>query len=228
VRELARALDMHHTTTHRLLKGLADEGWLKFDPETQRYKVGVELHRIGLKLASRLDIAAVARPYMQQLSRLTRESVYLCLFAEDRLELITVASEESEYPLRYVPELYRYLPLHQGTTGRSILAFLPDEMIQQVIDRGLPASVNSSASDVERLWELLRETRSQGYARSFGERVPESAALGAPIRDANGLVKASLVLVMPKTRWDPLREREWSLAVKDAAGGVSRGLGGIP
>lgn len=43
---------------YRLLKGLADEGWLTYDPQTQRYQVDVEPHRIGLKLASRLDIAA--------------------------------------------------------------------------------------------------------------------------------------------------------------------------
>lgn len=229
VRELSRAVNLHHTTTHRLLKGLAAVGWLQFDLQTQRYSIGLELYRIGLKLASHLDIAAVARPHMKALAQLSRESVYLCLYVEERHELVIVEAVESDYPLRYVPELYRYLPLHAGATGRSILAFLPDEAVREVIGQTeLKAATPNTTTDPDRLWDLLTQTREQGYARSFGERVPESAALGAPFRDASGKVRGSVVMVMPKFRWDQTQESSWAKGVIAAADAISRALGSSP
>lgn len=226
VRELARTLGMHHTTTHRLLKGLAAEGWLQFDPQVQRYTIGVELYRLGLKLTSRLDIASIARPHMQQLARAVRENVYLCLYAEERQELMMVAVEESENPLRYIPELYRYLPLHTGATGRSILSFLPEPTIDEVLQKSrLTPITEQTITDPNRLRAMMERTRAQGYAVSYGERLPESVALGAPIRDASGRVKGSIAVIMPKYRWDPARESEWAALVMAAANGTSRALG---
>src|ERR1700759_885126 len=44
VRELAEKLDMPSSTAHRLLRNLALEGYLRFDQDTRKYSVGLEMY----------------------------------------------------------------------------------------------------------------------------------------------------------------------------------------
>ena len=94
--------------------------------------------------------------------------------------------------LRYIG---RELPPHSNALGKAILAFLPEQDILAIIRKqGLaritPKTITSEAQFLAEL-ELVRK---RGYATSLEEQYSGICALGAPIFDVGGVVRAALSL----------------------------------
>ena len=54
VSEISRALALHTSTVHRILKALVSEGYLSQNPETDRYRLGRESWLLGLAVLALL------------------------------------------------------------------------------------------------------------------------------------------------------------------------------
>ena len=72
---------------------------------------------------------------------------------------------------------------------------------------------------------LLRSVRRDGFAVARDETVTGTAAVSAPIRDAEGRVTAAITLLAPSSRLTRRRLLEHAPAVCDAAIEVSEALG---
>src|SRR3546814_4202920 len=70
----------------------------------------------------------------------------------------------------------------------AILAFLPDDEIEQILRRegASPASGEKPPSLRARMAEL-REVRERGYAISEGQKLPGARGVAAPVFDAKGV-----------------------------------------
>src|ERR1700761_810600 len=91
VRELAEKLELPSSTAHRLLRNLALEGYLRFDQDTRKYSVGLEMYRIGAVLDERLRIRDIARERMSQLSHALGQPVWLALYDDSNSSMVVVA-----------------------------------------------------------------------------------------------------------------------------------------
>src|SRR3546814_16357197 len=90
--------------------------------------------------------------------------------------------------LTYQNDLHRPLSLYWGASGKAILAFLPDDEIEQILRRegASPASGEKPPSLRARMAEL-REVRARGYAISEGQKLPGARGVAAPVFDAKGV-----------------------------------------
>src|SRR5690625_7639265 len=75
--------------------------------------------------------------------------------------------------------------IHEGATGRAILAFQPPK-IQEEILKNLPID------ESEKLKDKLSEVEKQGYAVSYEEINDNVTAISATVYDANGRVCGAL------------------------------------
>src|SRR5688500_13624007 len=64
ITDLAADLGLAVSTVHRLLQLLRAEGLISFNPDSQRYDAGPELHRIASLLAARYGLADFAQPIL--------------------------------------------------------------------------------------------------------------------------------------------------------------------
>lgn len=71
VTEIGKALDMPVQSAHRLLSSLAEHGFVTQNPKTKRYKLGLSIMKYGFLMWDSLMLRTVARPFMEELSRLT-------------------------------------------------------------------------------------------------------------------------------------------------------------
>src|SRR5262245_10281838 len=79
VSELARELGMSKNMVHRALASLLDEGYVIRDASGLKYRLGPRLLALPAGGQSEADIVTLARPALDQLHRLTGESVYLSI-----------------------------------------------------------------------------------------------------------------------------------------------------
>ena len=227
IREIAGALDLPPSTIYRVLVSLERLGLVETD-DSSRYRLGMSFFRLAWRATARLPVHRAALAPMRELVAVTNETALLGLLDATRLEMMYVAQVESRQALRYVVDMYEWLPLHAGVGGLGILAFLDERSWQKVIDRGLTAFTDRTITDPGRLLDQLRQIRSQGYVIFHGGRISGAVGVAAPVYGAMGEVIADIVLTVPESRWDGHDEAELSQHLIACSGRITEQLGGHP
>lgn len=226
-RESARLLGISPSSAHRLLRTLADLGLLEKNETTGGFGPGLELYRLTATLLARSNLGQAARQPMQTLAMQSGEAVFLCLRSHDRRILLDAATGPRQ--LQYLLRLGEELPLHVGSSGLAILAWLPQEEAARILEGDLPAHSDKTITDPAQLRHLLREIRAQGFAVSFGHHIEDGVGVSAPIFNAHAEVLGSLLLTIPEARLDQHEPLDiLGMQVREAADVISLHLGGRP
>ena len=227
VRELAAHTDLPRSAVHRILHEMARLELLAEAEGPGRFRVGPSLARLSVLLAERLDIRSVARPFMETAAADLDETLVLALYSPGAHQFWAVDAVESTHPIRYIwGPLRQWSELHTGSSGKGILAFLPDAERDAILD-ALPDPVPGAPAAAHRdvLRAELDEARARGHVISHGERFPGAVGVSAPIRDAAGRVVGDLVFGWPDNRTSPEKETRAGALVVRATSGVSAALG---
>lgn len=220
VSELARRLGLSTSTTHRLLATLAAERFVERSPGG--YRLGLALHDLGA-VATDLDLHEAALPVMATLRHTTGETVQLAVL--DGLESVYVDRLESPHTVRIFSRVGTRLPATATSTGKALLAALPAAELDARLAGWVPRRYTPhTIVDVHVLRERLAETAARGWSENREEGRVGVVSVGAPVRDATGVV-AALSVAAPTDRAGPAALRRIRAAVVDAAAVTSRRLG---
>lgn len=200
VSEISKQLGYSQSKTYRLVKTLTQHGFLQENGKSAKYHLGLNTFRLGLLYQGQLDISRVARPYMKELSRLTKETVLLT--AVNGAKGIVLNRVESDEPIRY--SLFQpgaSIPLHCGASSKILMAYLPEEDWDYIINReGLKRYTPHTITNANILKKHLKEIRKKGYAFSDQEVDREVRAIAAPILNGFGELVAGLSVAGPAYR----------------------------
>jgi len=197
--ELAGDSGIDKSTAARLLAFLAERELVVRDPATRRYAPGPALLALGAAALQRSDLRAGARPYLERLRAATGETVTLHVRVADAF--VCIDGLEGTSPIRRAVPLGESIPLHVGSTGKAILAFLPPDEIERLLEAAAAAG-----ADVPTLRSEIAAVRIQRFRAAVGDRVPEVGAIAAPLFD--GATPYGAVSISgPAGRWDLHRMR---------------------
>lgn len=198
--EVSRQTGLNKATTYRILLSLEKKGFVTRDRVSGRYSLGSSLlSLVAGALYRHQDLVQVAYPVMQRLWRLTNETI--TLYVRHGTSRICVAEIPSPQPLKYTVGVGVTVPLHAGAPGKLLLAYLPQEERQKVLDgiqlEALTARTITSRVELEK---ELENILARGWATSFGERIEGVSCLSVPVRDGQGEVVACLSILGPYSR----------------------------
>jgi len=225
VAEISKRLGYSQSKTYRLVRTLIQYGFLREDGGRSRYSLGLNVLRLGLLAQRGFDISSIARPFMEDLSRLTKETVLLT--AVNGAKGVVLERVESEEPIRL--SLFQpgaSLPLHGGASSKVLMAYLPEEQWDCVIGReGLKRFTTGTITRVKRLKADLREIRRKGYAFSDAEVDQHVRAVAAPILSGWGELIAGLSIAGPVFRIPKKNVPQLSKLVIEYANKISLEMG---
>lgn len=224
VTEIGKALDMPVQSVHRLLSSLGEHGFVTQNAKTKRYKLGLTIMKYGFLMWDSLMLRTVARPIMEELSRKTRETVYLSV--RENAEGVYVDSIDSPQILKISEPIGLRLPLFVGASNRVILAFLNPTLQKTLLDSfrwdEVPSLKPLARDYIE---QELADIRGRGYAITTGEATEGTTGIGAPIFSYENTVIGSLNIAGPSFRFrDDVLEKHVNL-VKKHADAISEELG---
>lgn len=197
--ELSERLGLHKSTTHRLLGVLEQYRFVEKSSSTGRYRLGLKLFELGSNAIAHLDWRERARRYLQRLAFETGETAHLCIL--DDGEVLYLEKVEAPRTVRVPSIVGRRYPAHCGGAGKTLLAFLSDEEIDDVIKRrGLKTYTRNTLATPAQLKEGLRVVREQGYAIDNEEFEEGLECIGAPIKNYSGKVVAAISIAGPAFR----------------------------
>jgi len=91
-----------------------------------QWELGWELFRLASIVQTRQPFRAAAST-LRELSRRTGETSLLAVYDPARHRRMFAAAAVSEQSVRFVPDLYSWLPMHAGASALAILAFRPEK-----------------------------------------------------------------------------------------------------
>ncbi|HUZ39517.1 MAG TPA: IclR family transcriptional regulator [Streptosporangiaceae bacterium] len=195
VADIARALSVHKSTASRLAAALERTGFLT--RVGRRYRLGVEIIRLGTLALRSFDLVATMQPAMEKLSQRTGETVNLAV--PDGADVLNVAEVPSTYILSSSGGwIGRRTRPHAVANGKVLLAYgaigLPS-----VLERYTPRTVTS----LDALAAELAVVRRDGYATAVAELEEGLVAVAAPVFDPAGTCVAALSITGPEYRMLP-------------------------
>jgi IclR family transcriptional regulator, acetate operon repressor len=193
---IAGEAQLTKTKAYRILRGLQDHGFVDHVGRSG-YRIGSRAVALASLIGPRPALLRLARPVLAKLAAEASETVTLHLRSGAHRVLV-LGAEPAGNPLRRVPTIGERSPLTAGCSGRSILAFLPEEEAGDIIRAHAPAAVR------RRLPAQLARIRVQSYALSFSDNHVEMNGIAAPLLDPNdgtalgSIAIAGLVERLPK------------------------------
>jgi DNA-binding IclR family transcriptional regulator len=211
--DVVRDTGLSRPTTHRLIQGLEDHGFL-IHVGGFGYVLGTRFLGLAATAMRELPLRELAHPVLERLARTTGESAQLYVRDGDRRVCVDAAESASE--LRTIVEIGVSLPLIKGSAGKVLLAWLDDHLRARLLE---------PADDPEGLDRQLHTVRRRGWAESVAEREPGVASVSAPVFGPDGSVLAAASVSGPASRLGNLRSRRYAPAVVDAAREIESALG---
>jgi IclR family transcriptional regulator, KDG regulon repressor len=226
VSEIAQAVDLHKATTHRIMTTLLNFGYLERADDGQKYRLGIKLTELGLKVVRRMDLRREAHPFMKQLVQEWDETCDLSIFDSNNVFYVEVL--RGGRALTIAAAVGQRLPAHCTASGKLFLAHLSPAELEVILSKPLVSFTEKTITSPDGLRKQLETIRSQGYAMDYEEFEVGVCAISAPIYNRQGKVIAAIGGPSPISRMTPERIQQMAAAFKDAAQEISRRMGWKP
>ncbi len=201
ISELGAATGQPLATVHRLLATLIARGYAVRDTRTRRYALGGAATALAHGVQRAPDLAALATPYLREVTALSGETANLAVLERDRA--VYVAQAHPARIMRMFTEPGNRVFLHSTGCGKVLLAYQPDDVIAAVIaDTGLPTQTARTITTPARLWREVEAIRARGYALDDEEQEEGVHCLAVPVHDIRGVVAAAMSVSGPTSRLD--------------------------
>jgi DNA-binding IclR family transcriptional regulator len=219
---IREAASLPKATGFRLVKTLEKLRFLAYDPKAGTYHLGSAMLKAAYLALSHSALVRAASPYVRALADTTTETVDLSVWTDQGSMIIhTVYTDRPFRP---------YNPPGMVMTGltnvhsKIYVAFGPRSLWDKAIAENV-ARTPHSLTDPTQLIEELTKVRREAVAFGLEEHNLGMCAVGAPVFDSTGQVRAGLAVVVPVERFGEKERARHAKAVKDAAAALSRELG---
>ncbi len=204
VSTLSDHLGLPKSTIHNYLSTLLQEEYVVKDGST--YHVGIRFLEYGAFARVQMDIYDIARKEIDTLAETTGELANLMVEQHGRGSYLHRA--RGERAVQVEAHVGTRVPLHGTGLGKAILAHLPEERVDEIIEmHGLTGFTPTTITDRAELKAELEEIRETGVAFDDEERLSGLRCVAAPILSNNGRVLGSISVSGPSNR---IRDKRFS------------------
>jgi DNA-binding IclR family transcriptional regulator len=222
--EVSDKLDLHKSTTHRLMMVLERHKLIERNSVNGRYRLGLKLFELGTRAISQLDLRERARPFLEKLVLETSETVHLCIL--DDSEVVYLDKVEPVRSIRMATSVGRRNPAHCTAVGKAIMAYLSEAQVEEIIRKqGMKAMTANTITSLVELKKELKAVRERGYAIDNEEIEEGVRCVGCVVRNFSGEPLAAISVSAPAFRLTKDKVKGLSQPVVAAAHAFSRELG---
>jgi len=213
ISDLTGTTGLARSTVHNHLQTLLEMGYIVRENNT--YYVGLWLFHLGEHSRTRKGAYDYGERAVQRLADATDKVAAFGVEENGRLITLFHESGNASDP---GSELGGCSHLHCTAAGKAILAALPEERRDHIIDaHGLPGRTEETITDRQRLGTALETVRERGYAMEEAERAPGYKAVGTALQYPDGRVFGGLAVGGPTDLLD--RQRAEKERQRRAIGG---------
>ncbi len=195
IADLARAVDLHKSTTYRYVSTLTKLGYVEQDPDTKKYFLGPRIVDLGFAAINSMEITRIAARHLQLLADETGYTVSMAV--ADGPDIIYVDRRRSGRGSHLTMDLNLHvgsrLPAYCTSLGKVLLAHRDPAVLRALLDRiDMARRGPKTITAREHLMSVLGKVRQTGLAVNDEELAPGLRSFAAPVRDRSGEVVAAI------------------------------------
>lgn len=220
IAEIANVTQLTYSTVHRLVSVLVARRYLKLT-DTRSVVLGPRLIELGFAAHSRIDLVRHARPWLEELSGKTGDTVHLARLENGEVSYLDKLSGSRAVEIS--SRVGGRKPVISTGVGKALIldrskAELADlyRSDQHLINHPVP---------METWLERLDQYQKGDCAFDLGEDEASIRCVAAPVRDATGQIVAAISVSSTIEHMGPQRMQALITEVKSAASQISAGLG---
>jgi len=194
VTEISRHCHFAKSTVHRILKLLEQSFLVTEDPIDNRYYIGPLITNLATNPVTLHEyLICCSLEEMKHLSAVSEETV--CLDILQGVQTIPLYEIISPHEIKVTDSNKRMGPLYTGASSKVLLSQLSDERLKIAMNYlgEIPKLTPTTVTDKTMLLSQIMEIRQQGYAVSFGERIPGALCISTPIHNYTCPVALSVI-----------------------------------
>jgi DNA-binding IclR family transcriptional regulator len=196
ISELGRRLDVHRTTSLRLLRTMEDERFVSRTGDG-RFQLGPRMRMLAHIALESLDVRAAASQHLKALGERCGQTVHLAGLEDNCV--IYVDKVEAQHAIRMYSRIGAVAPPHATGVGKAILAHLPREERDKLVGPGPFRRCTANTRVTREELDLdLKQVAEQGWALDDFEHEEFIHCIAAPVRDASGHVRAAVSVSVPR------------------------------
>lgn len=222
--EISTRLKIPESTCYRILASLRRFDYVQQRKPGTRYYLGFAHLRFAEAVVEGMDLAAICRPFLEELHGETDETTFLAVLSGRNCVTMETCGHVDTRVSVGRGEL---MPLHASAAGKAVLAFLPRKEQQEALAQTqLPRYTETTFTDVKLLRRELDRIRLEGVSYNCEEFHKGINALATPIFGGLGRVVGAIAAVGISVDLDKAQMQEYAELFLDAAEEISFKLGG--
>jgi DNA-binding IclR family transcriptional regulator len=188
VRNIARQLRVAPSIAQRLIKTLANAGFLEQTGTTLRYMIGYKALQVGNAFLGQNTLHSAVMPGLYALAN-EHISSFLGVLRDRRIVYLATVQSTGPVAINHRPGAQTYL--HSTAMGKALLAEMPEQEVRALLTQSpLPRLTARTKINVTQLMAELETVRRLGYATSDQENRQGFFSVGAVVRDSDGRASA--------------------------------------
>jgi IclR family acetate operon transcriptional repressor len=189
--ELAELLAIDHSSAFRLANTLKRRGFLACPGGRTDYVLGPAIWRLSRQYDWSNMLVRVCREHLKRLAGEAGETAHLAV--REGRQALFVDHVTANHVIVVSGQTGESVPLHCTAHGKALLADFGKLQLEALFGAAeASAGAGEAAVSVDRLAEVCRRTKAQGYATDNEEFHEGIRCVAAPIRDKDGAVIASI------------------------------------
>jgi IclR family transcriptional regulator, KDG regulon repressor len=224
ITEISTRMNLNKSTIHSLLKTLQKHGYIQQNAENGKYKLGLKLYERGNLVVESMDIRAISRKHLQQLSAKTGHTLHLVIM--DGKAAVYVDKIVGTTANVLYSKIGRRVPIHSTGVGKALVAFKTDEEIEQIFDRyTLEKRTPRTITTKQDLFIELKQIRERGFSFDHEENELGISCIAIPVRNHTGQVVTAFSISMPTPKLNSEQIESIVPMMKDVGEKISKELG---
>jgi len=197
IAELSDRLNLAPSTVYRHLATLHDRHYVR--KEGDEYHLALRFLELGGHAQTAQPGFDIAKDKVDQLAAETEERSQFIV--EEHGYRIYLYTQTGANAVRTGANIGKRGYLHASSSGKAILAHLPRERVEGIIDRvGLPPVTEHTVTDEDELFDELEVIRERGYALNMEETMTGLNAIGTAVLGPDGNPIGALSISGPANR----------------------------
>ncbi|MBA3030945.1 MAG: IclR family transcriptional regulator [Desulfobacterium sp.] len=202
--EINKKLEISMGSVQRITNSLMELGYLVKDKKTKKFRLSPKWLPIGFGILAGLEIRKVALPHMKQLYLETGETISLVI--RDGEDVIYVERLITQDLIGFNIRAGLRRPMYPNSMGKAILAFLPADEQEEVLQR-MNIDAGEQALNIKEIIAELDRIKQQGYAINQVRSSIGALAISVPILNRKGDPVAGINIGTPSNH--PLDEKKF-------------------
>ncbi len=216
--------DFPKSSIFRITQTLIDRDYIVKHEQPAVLTLSKKLLHIGLSTLSESSLVENSLTHMRQLRDLTKETVLLGSL--DGSEGVLLEQVGGLHPFSFTLKLGKRFQLHVSAPSKAILAFLPEDEVNTLIETIDFIKYNENTITTKKAYlEELKKVRDCGYGIDGSEELEGVHCVAAPIFNQYGYPISAIWITAPSSRLPQEKFIEVGGLVKESAFAISKQFG---